>query len=649
MATLLVDRQADAIALLRNRGASRRQVLGAFLTQSVGLSLIALVIGPPIATALAYIVTLKLLPAAAQDAVNVISRASMAAILNVAWYAVAAALITIVAMMFSLYRASHGDAWATGRPQGSPLQATRTARRPLWQRFNLDIVAAIIALTGYGVSVYLSSIQNLLDAQTQTLVVSPLALLAPIFLLLAAVLLFLRIFPLLLHLGSDLIPHSRGAVPVLALAQMSRTPRQALRMTLLLALAIAIAIFTLVFSASQSQHISAIAAYESGADFSGDIPVTHQITTRAPSVKDETTLYSHISGVLSASAGFSATGTTSGTSPTIPMQILAVDAGTFARTADWTTRDSSQSLSSLMAQLVAGHNDAPHNDAVPAIVDAATVNALDLHIGSTFTISVNNLTNGTLNCMIVAEVQHIPSVNNSDAPGSAGSNALPGGVLIDYTAFSNVYLQDIFRSGATSPLYPPINHLWLRTNEDPASLAHVRAALMTPGLHLENLYDRQMLADSMSTDPLYLSIIIILIVGAATALLLALAGNLLASWQSVRARLTNFAVLRSMGATFGQITSVLLWEQGIVYSAALLLGVIFGAVLSATAVPLLTFTSTPASGILSSISNDEFYAIQQIIPAQIIIPLSLGLHFLRSSPSACLPWELWPVSSCAHQ
>jgi hypothetical protein len=72
----------------------------------------------------------------------------------------------------------------------------------------------------------------------------------------------------------------------------------------------------------------------------------------------------------------------------------------------------------------------------------------------------------------------------------------------------------------------------------------------------------------------------------------------------------------------------LLWEQGIVYSAALLLGVIFGAVLSATAAPLLTFTSTPTSGILSGISNDEFYAIQQIIPAQIILPLSLGLAFL---------------------
>ena len=102
---------------------------------------------------------------------------------------------------------------------------------------------------------------------------------------------------------------------------------------------------------------------------------------------------------------------------------------------------------------------------------------------------------------------------------------MSGGVLFDYTTFANVYLQDIFRAGATTPIYLPINHVWLRTREDPSSLAHVRTALLTPGLHLENLYDRQMLADSMSTDPLYLSIIIILMVGAATALLLALVGN----------------------------------------------------------------------------------------------------------------------------
>ena len=133
---------------------------------------------------------------------------------------------------------------------------------------------------------------------------------------------------------------SRGAVSMLALAQMSRNPRQTLRMTLLLALAIAFAIFTLVFSASQFQHISDMASYESGADFSGDLPITIERLT----IQQVTALYRNIAGVKSATVGFTESGVSSGTSLSIPIEIRAVDARTFAQTGIWTTQDSSQSL-----------------------------------------------------------------------------------------------------------------------------------------------------------------------------------------------------------------------------------------------------------------------------------------------------------------
>ena len=50
MTALLVDRQQEAIALLRSRGASRWQVFGAMFLQSVVLACVALVIGLPLAT-----------------------------------------------------------------------------------------------------------------------------------------------------------------------------------------------------------------------------------------------------------------------------------------------------------------------------------------------------------------------------------------------------------------------------------------------------------------------------------------------------------------------------------------------------------------------------------------------------------------------
>src|SRR5260370_38975125 len=97
-----------------------------------------------------------------------------------------------------------------------------------------------------------------------------------------------------------------------------------------------------------------------------------------------------------------------------------------------------------------------------------------------------------------------------------------------------------------------MNQAWLGTAGDTASLAHVRAALTTPDLRLDNLYDRQVLIATMHNDPLYLNLIIILVVGAGTALLLTLVGDLLASWLGVRTRVANFAALRCPGSASGQ-------------------------------------------------------------------------------------------------
>jgi ABC-type antimicrobial peptide transport system permease subunit len=634
IANLLVDQQAETIAILRARGASISQVFGSLLIQGVALGVIALIIGPVLALLLVSFSAQHILGPAEQDAITLVAGQPVQAMSSVALYALATAFVAIIAMAFMLWLAARRNALAMRR------EAARSAQRPLWQRLNLDAVTAVIALLGYGVSLYLVGINNLFDARTRVLVVAPLTLVAPLFLLIAFFFLFLRFFSAGLQLGARLAVRSRNAISMLALAQMARAPRQALRMTMLLALAIALAIFTLVFSASQLQHISAMAAYESGADFSGDLPVT----TRRLSVQQETELYKGITGVNSATVGYTGTGVSSGTSPTIPIEIRAVDARTFTQTGLWATQDSSQSLASLMTQLVAASGNAIRNDQVPVIIDTATAQRLDLQPGNSFAVNVNNLPNSTLSCLVITVVQHIPTVNSSDSSNNSGTYVAPSGILLDYTAYAAVYKQDVLaQKGLASDTYLPINHVWLSTRGDAESLAAVRTALATPGLRLENLYDRGLLFDSMSSDPLYLSLVIVLTIGSLTALLLALVGNLLASWMSVRNRLTSFAVMRALGTTPGQITRVLLWEQVIIYATALFLGIIFGAILSATAVPTLAFTSISAGGVLSSLSSDEFYVFQRIIPAQVVIPLSLWLAFVALVAICAL--ALWIMAS----
>jgi ABC-type antimicrobial peptide transport system permease subunit len=111
-----------------------------------------------------------------------------------------------------------------------------------------------------------------------------------------------------------------------------------------------------------------------------------------------------------------------------------------------------------------------------------------------------------------------------------------------------------------------------------------------------------------------------LTLGAATALLLALAGNLIATWLSAKSRLVNFAVLRALGASSPQIASILLWEQSIVYTTSILLGILFGAVFSVLVVPRLIFTSVASSSASSDLTSNQFYVAQSVPPIQIVVP-----------------------------
>ena len=261
----------------------------------------------------------------------------------------------------------------------------------------------------------------------------------------------------------------RSAMPVLAVAQMARKPRQAVRMILLLGLATAFALFTLVFAASQAQRAQDIAAYQTGADFSGAIP----ISARALPMQQEIALYQHITGVLAASAAFVEDDISSVNATAVPIQVQAVDPDTYTQATIWTSYNSSQSLSSLLAQLAARRSDAIRTAIIPAIVDASTWNTLNLHPGATFNLYKNTASGPPTRYIAIAQVQQFPAIDN----------ATSGGIMVDYQSLASVI-------AAASPDHAlvPVNHIWLRTDSNPASLASVRTALTTSPLQLDNLF-----------------------------------------------------------------------------------------------------------------------------------------------------------------
>ena len=601
MTALLVDRQQQAIALLRSRGASRRQVFASLTVQSVAVGVLALVSGPFLAIVAARFMAQATLSPDDQGVISLITRNPLQVAWGLRWPALLTVGIAILAMLLSIARALRLDILALRR------ESARSTHLPFWQRMHLDLVAAIIAIVGYAFSLYLTA-PGVLDDRIRVLVLPATTVVGALFLLLGCTLLLLRCFPSLLRLASWLAARSRRATPMLAIAHMARAPRQALRMTTLLALALAFAIFTLSFTASQNQRVPDVAAYQVGSDFSGAFNVAN--IASFDSWQQQEAVYRHIPGVTSATIGYVNLIPATEGSLSTSIDLRVINAATYASTTYWTSQDSSQSAASLMHQLLAGRPLLASQKVVPAIVDAAAASELHLSIGSRFTL---NDTNNPVNVLVVAQVDHIPTIN--DSPNTTSSTVF-GGLLVDFQTYSD-YSATINSQSVTA------TNIWLRTGDDPRSLASVRAAINKGDLQLIGLNDRRAIINGLRNDPLYLTLIVILYIGAATAVLLALLGNLALAWQNARNRLPHFAILRALGSTPREIIAILTWEQSIIYAASIVLGIAFGIIFSAVVLPALVFTTLLTASGSQPISTAQFFIAQNVPPVHIVLPYAL--------------------------
>ena len=619
MVNLLIERQVEAISVLRSRGASRGVVLRSLTAQSIGVGVLALVAGPLLAVALVRLVAERALPPASQAAVGIVSGNPIPIALDQKWFALAAAVVAVFAMIVSTRRAANLNVLALRR------ESARVTRKPFWVRLNLDLVFGGIAILGYAAYTY--AVNNV-DSRFRPFL-APLSLFAMLFLLVAIALIFLRFFPLLLRLGARLAARGRSAPAMLAVGQMARSPRQAGRMTLLLALSTAFALFSLVFTASVGQRVLDVAAFQVGSDFSGQLATSGLAAKLTPD--QLTARYAAIPGVTSATIGYSAGIDPNGVPGNLPIQMLAMDTSTFAHTALWSPTYSKESVDVLMARMAQARGAAP-TDPVPAILDTVTWNALRLtKPGDTFSIQVNRTDTDRVRFRAVAEVEHIPTLYSA---GETNFGSAQGGMLVDYAALAPA-LQAVSGQTTTATTVAAPNTLWLRTRDDDAALKSVRAALLAGDLALGSPQDRRALIDTAHGDPLNIDLLSVLGIAAATALALAVLGIVIASWISARVRVTSFALLRALGSEPRQLAGVLFWEQGIVYTLALALGVGLGAVLTAAVLPLLVFVSN---------ASNRGFVPADIPPVRTVLPPGMLLGALGALVAVCVLAILLMVS-----
>ncbi|PWR13365.1 ABC transporter permease [Micromonospora sicca] len=215
--------------------------------------------------------------------------------------------------------------------------------------------------------------------------------------------------------------------------------------------------------------------------------------------------------------------------------------------------------------VVPGGDNAP----APALLTPRTRAALNVRTGDTVTVSMAGV---TLPVKVVGEVEAVPATADSG-----------GGMLVDLPAATDWLIR---RQGTVRP----VPEWWLATD----AAGHGAAATALAGLPGVTVLDRRAVAAEAARDPYWLGARTGLLAAALGTVLLALVGLAVDVWATARHRLGEFAVLHTLGAAPRLLARALLAEQAFLAGIGVGVGLLVGAGVAATMVPLVILT--PAAG-----------------------------------------------------
>lgn len=576
MASLLIEQQSREIATLKSRGASSAQLLGIFITQSVFPALLAAIAGPFLATALALLVIRYFLPGAtSQSGITTAYIAGVAAPALVILPAIIGTVLGMAVIILSALQAARRDMLAFRR------ETARPSRVPFWQRAYLDIGLALLCIVGYIELGQFGSTQIRLELGSQAN--SPLLLVMPALLLLAGGLLLLRLVPLVARLGARVASRGRGLTALLAFAQIERTPGRYARMTLLLVLAVGLGVFALTFDASLARNVQDRTTYAAGAD----IRITASSQVNATSLNMYFDHLNQLPGVEDITSLYRTSGRTSRDQGNLAVDTVGVDSSTFANVANsfsWRPDYASQSLPALMAQMQthrAISQSVVTSHPIWSIVSDTFATQLHLRVGDRYQLVLSDIPFATPTFVVGAIVHEFPTLYPQRAPG--------GFIVLDLRDLE--YIIAANSDTWTGALMGP-NEFWLRTT---ASASQHKALLQALDHQQYDLLLSKV--DSYAEDlqqaeanPVNGGMRGLLLIGAFTAVLLAVLGTLVQTVLAARQRAGQFAIFRTLGMSSRQLTMLLLGEQVVVYLVGLLGGTLLGLILTTATWPYLTFS-----------------------------------------------------------
>ena len=578
VAGLFVNQQRGEMAILRSRGASTMQVVGISLLQGMILGTVALAGG----VGLAYLITHSIGKARSFLDFSAVGGLRVSMTPQVLGYGLLGiALILVIQVLMPTLSAAENTIVTYKQ------ERARSFRVTWWQRYWLDVLLLIPA--AYGLWQLTRQSQNALEGAEgiPDPLQNPLLLLVPALGIFSVALFTLRLVPRLMELISRLLKPSKSVGMLMAARYLARTPALYSAPLVLLVLTLGLSAFTASLARTLDSQLDKQIHYQVGADmnifelgttFNEDNP--NPVYTFGP-VEDHLS----IPGVQSATRvgryKFSATAQTGSLQGTF----LAIDRLTFPSVAYWQRDFASKQLGVLLNELAAN----PTGVLVPSDLLAKQ----KLEIGDTLRLAV---TTGVAGHSIPMEAPIVGTFNLFPSWYPEPDTMIVGN------------LEELFlRAGAEYP-----HEVWLRTTRDadPETIAYAvrgfsilldqqadQSKLVQNGLNtiVREWSSAELSIRAEQRRPERQGLFGLLSVGFVSSALLTVLGFLLYALFSFRRRFIEMGMLRAIGLSIQQMTSLLAAELAFLVLLGIGVGTALGVFASRLFVPFLQIGASAQS------------------------------------------------------
>ncbi len=254
IALVIVERQADEIALLRSRGATTFQIGAMYLLEGLMLGIPCMLIAPALAAAATA--GLGLTPTF--EKVNDGELLPATIPLSAFGFAAIGVIMSILVLLLPALILARRSAVVRRREQARPGVS-------FLQRYYLDLaLAGVAALLLFELKERGTVFE---PSSTGGVSSDPLLLASPAILMLAAAALILRFYPIILRIAARLFAQRSSPAVAVGLWQVARSPGNSARLALLLMMAVAVGTFAASYSTTAKKTYDERALYEAGVEW----------------------------------------------------------------------------------------------------------------------------------------------------------------------------------------------------------------------------------------------------------------------------------------------------------------------------------------------------------------------------------------------